>query len=52
MLIDYMRVLKIDRSSTLDLQRDALLVVGIVPEQLDVDVASGHKDDRPSRPAV
>ncbi len=47
MLIGYMRVSKADGSQGLDLQRDALLAVGVKPSQLYEDHASGKKDDRP-----
>ena len=47
MLIGYMRVSKSDGSQVLDLQRDALLAAGVVPERLYEDLASGRKDDRP-----
>jgi DNA invertase Pin-like site-specific DNA recombinase len=47
MLIGYMRVSKSDGSQTLDLQRDALLAVGVAPERLYEDLASGRKDARP-----
>lgn len=47
MLIGYMRVSsESDRQST-DLQRDALLAVGIDERNLFEDKASGAKDDRP-----
>ncbi len=46
MLIGYMRVSKADGSQVLDLQRDALLQAGILPEHLYEDFASGKKDDR------
>jgi DNA invertase Pin-like site-specific DNA recombinase len=47
MLIGYMRVSKSDGTQTLDLQRDALLVAGVAPEQIYADRGSGRKDDRP-----
>ena len=47
MLIGYARVSKADGSQTLDLQRDALRVAGVRPEQRYEDFASGMKDDRP-----
>ncbi|HAG0017959.1 TPA: recombinase family protein [Salmonella enterica] len=47
MLIGYMRVSKIDGSQTTDLQRDALLAVGVSPEHLYEDHASGKTEDRP-----
>lgn len=46
MLIGYMRVSKVDGSQVLDLQRDALLAVGVQPEHLYEDLASGKKEDR------
>jgi len=47
MLIGYARVSKADGSQLLDLQRDALLAAGVVPERLYEDRASGRRDDRP-----
>ena len=47
MLIGYARVSKADRSQSLDLQRDALIGVGVVADQIYSDLASGKKDDRP-----
>ncbi len=47
MLVGYMRVSKADGTQTTDLQRDALLAVGIDPEALYEDKASGTNDDRP-----
>ncbi|MDD1475397.1 MULTISPECIES: recombinase family protein [Micrococcaceae] len=47
MLVGYMRVSKADGSQTTDLQRDALLAVGIDADSLYEDRASGKKDDRP-----
>lgn len=46
MLIGYMRVSKSDGSQTLDLQRDALIEAGVLPEQLYEDLSSGVKSDR------
>jgi DNA invertase Pin-like site-specific DNA recombinase len=46
MLIGYMRVSKSDGSQVLDLQKDALLSTGVLPEQLYHDVGSGKIDDR------
>lgn len=46
MLIGYMRVSKADGSQVLDLQRDALLTVGVLAEHLYEDFASGKNDDR------
>ena len=46
-LIGYMRVSKADGSQVLDLQRDALLAVGVTERHLYSDTASGKKDDRP-----
>jgi DNA invertase Pin-like site-specific DNA recombinase len=42
-----MRVSKSDGTQTVDLQRDALMTVGVAPERLYEDLASGRKDDRP-----
>ena len=47
MLVGYMRVSKSDGSQVLDLQRDALLAAGVIPERMYEDLASGRKDDRP-----
>lgn len=47
MLIGYVRVSKSDGSQTLDLQRDALLRVGVLAERIYEDLASGRKDARP-----
>jgi DNA invertase Pin-like site-specific DNA recombinase len=46
MLIGYMRVSKSDGSQVLDMQRDALLKVGVSEEHLYEDFASGKNDDR------
>jgi DNA invertase Pin-like site-specific DNA recombinase len=46
-LIGYMRVSKADGSQVLDLQRDALLAVGVAERHLYSDTASGKRDDRP-----
>jgi DNA invertase Pin-like site-specific DNA recombinase len=46
-LIGYMRVSKADGSQVFDLQRDALLAVGVEPPRLYEDQASGKMDDRP-----
>jgi DNA invertase Pin-like site-specific DNA recombinase len=46
MLIGYMRVSKADGSQILDLQRDALMEFGVLPEHLYEDFASGTKDER------
>lgn len=46
MLIGYMRVSKADGSQVLDLQRNALLQAGILPEHLYEDFASGKSDER------
>ena len=45
-LIGYMRVSKADGSQALDLQRDALLAVGVEADRLYEDHASGKRDDR------
>lgn len=42
-----MRVSKQDGSQCLDLQRDALIKIGIPPERIYEDLASGRKDARP-----
>ena len=47
MEIGYVRVSKNDGSQVLDLQRDALLEVGIDQSRIYEDLASGRKDDRP-----
>ena len=48
MLIGYMRVSKQDGSQCLDLQRDALIKAGVVPERIYEDLGSGRKDARPA----
>jgi DNA invertase Pin-like site-specific DNA recombinase len=47
MIVGYMRVSKADGSQSTDLQRDALLVAGVEPDNFYEDHASGKKDDRP-----
>ncbi|MBN2907610.1 MAG: recombinase family protein, partial [Rhodobacteraceae bacterium] len=47
MLIGYMRVSKADGSQVFDLQRDTLIAVGVAPNQIYEDRASGKRDDRP-----
>jgi len=47
MLIGYARVSKTDGSQVLDLQRDALIGTGVVPERIYQDEASGKREDRP-----
>jgi DNA invertase Pin-like site-specific DNA recombinase len=47
MLLGYMRVSKADGSQVLDLQQDALLAAGVVPERIYKDLASGRFDERP-----
>ncbi len=47
MLIGYMRVSKADGSQVLDLQKDALIQVGIDPDRIYEDLSSGRFDDRP-----
>jgi DNA invertase Pin-like site-specific DNA recombinase len=42
-----MRVSKADGSQVLDLQRDALIAVGVKSSRLYQDHASGKKDERP-----
>lgn len=46
MLIGYMRVSKTDGSQALDLQVDALMESGVVPENMYQDFSSGKNDDR------
>jgi Resolvase, N terminal domain len=46
-LVGYMRVSKADGSQVLDLQRDALVAVGVPERNIYSDTASGKKDDRP-----
>ena len=46
MLIGYMRVSKSDGSQVLDLQRDALVKAGVLPDNLYHDFSSGKNDDR------
>ncbi len=43
-----MRVSKADGSQVLDLQRDALLTVGVAECNIYSDTASGKKDDPPA----
>lgn len=47
MLLGYMRVSKADGSQTTNLQRDALIEVGVEAQRLYADEASGKRDDRP-----
>jgi DNA invertase Pin-like site-specific DNA recombinase len=47
MLVGYMRVSKADGSQVTDLQRDALLAVGVDAGRIYEDAASGKRDDRP-----
>ncbi|WP_226020515.1 recombinase family protein [Serratia symbiotica] len=47
MLIGYMRVSKADGSQTNNLQRDALIAAGVMPDHLYEDSASGKREDRP-----
>lgn len=46
MLIAYARISKSDGSQTLDIQTDALLEAGILPENIYYDRASGKKEER------
>ena len=48
MLIGYVRVSKADGSQVVDLQKDALLTLGIDKHNIYTDYASGKLDDRPS----
>lgn len=52
MLIGYMRVSKADGSQTTDLQRDALIAVGVAADQLYEDKTSGKLDARPGLDAA
>ena len=47
MLIGYVRVSKSDGSQLVDLQRDALIKMGVDTNYIYEDLASGRKDDRP-----
>jgi len=47
MLIGYMRVSKADGSQATDLQRDALVAIGVDTAQLYEDQASGKREERP-----
>lgn len=47
MLVGYVRVSKSDGSQVLDLQRDALVEVGVEAYRVYEDLASGRQDDRP-----
>ena len=47
MLIGYARVSKADGSQSLDLQRDALIAVGVDARRIYSDRASGKQDERP-----
>ena len=47
MLIGYMRISKHDGSQNLDLQRDALIKVGVDRNRIYHDMASGKNDARP-----
>jgi DNA invertase Pin-like site-specific DNA recombinase len=47
MLIGYARVSKSDGSQSLDLQKDALIKVGVAPDQIYADEASGKLENRP-----
>jgi DNA invertase Pin-like site-specific DNA recombinase len=47
MLVGYVRVSKADGSQVNDLQRDALLAVGVDRANIYEDMTSGRRDDRP-----
>ena len=47
MLVGYMRVSSVDDRQSVDLQRDALVAVGVDERNIYSDKASGAKDDRP-----
>lgn len=46
-MIGYGRVSKADGSQLHDLQRDALVKAGVLPEHIYKDAASGRRDNRP-----
>lgn len=46
-MIGYARVSKADGSQLHDLQRDALIKAGVLPDHIYEDSASGRRDDRP-----
>ena len=46
-MIGYARVSKADGSQLHDLQRDALITAGVLPDHIYEDSASGRRDDRP-----
>lgn len=46
-MIGYARVSKADGSQLHDLQRDALVKAGVLPEHIYEDAASGRRDSRP-----
>lgn len=52
MLVGYMRVSRADGSQTLDLQRDALLAIGVKAIHIYEDRASGKTEERPGLEAV
>jgi DNA invertase Pin-like site-specific DNA recombinase len=52
MLVGYMRVSSDSDRQTTDLQRDALLAVGVDPRHLFEDKASGARQDRPGLKAA
>lgn len=47
MLIGYVRISKTDGSQIVDLQRDALLAVGVQEDRIYTDRSSGQKEERP-----
>lgn len=46
MQIGYVRISKTDGSQSFDLQKDALIKVGVLPDKIYEDKASGKKDNR------
>jgi DNA invertase Pin-like site-specific DNA recombinase len=46
MQIGYVRISKTDGSQSLDLQKDALIKIGVLQEKIYEDQASGKKDNR------
>ena len=46
MQLGYVRISKTDGSQSFDLQKDALLLAGVLPENIYEDQASGTTDNR------
>ena len=47
MFVGYARVSKADGSQNADLQKDAMVAIGVDPEHIYEDLASGRMDARP-----